>query len=148
MSTYKTYGPKGIIIAMKTHHILQALYKRSGYPNYAELARKSGYKDASGVQRYFEPKEEGEYLSLKVVRKLCKGLVGKGSPPITKSEVMALAGPLDVDFEVERRTIDDISNLDKYQIIAQVMKTIDTLNKEDQEIIAIRIANNLKKSRR
>lgn len=58
------------------------------------LARQMGYKRASSIQRYEDPKQYGGgYLKRDLVQKLADALVGKGDPAITAKEVWRLAGP-------------------------------------------------------
>lgn len=59
----------------------------------AEVAKSVGFRGASSYQRY----EDAEiftkkYLPLDLAEKLARALAGRGSPPITAREVMALAG--------------------------------------------------------
>lgn len=56
------------------------------------LARMLGKKGGSSVQRYLEPdKWNGKPLRIELVQDLDRSLVGKGTPPITRAEVWALA---------------------------------------------------------
>lgn len=57
----------------------------------AHVARQLGYKTPSGYQRY---EEEGSgSIGLSFAVKVAKVLAGKGEPPVTRAEVLELAGP-------------------------------------------------------
>ena len=72
---------------------LRKLKKRSGLPM-TTLAKKAGYKAASGIQRYFDPDQfTKEYLGFEIAKRFADALVGRGDPPITRQEVLTLAGP-------------------------------------------------------
>lgn len=59
-----------------------------------KLALEMGYKAASSIQRYMDPKLFlGGYLHRDIVSKLESAVLGKGIPPITREEIWALAGP-------------------------------------------------------
>ena len=69
----------------------------------AVLARALGYKGGSSYQRYEDPNlYTRKYLPLEIVEKLIPALEGKGEPPITKEEVLALAGPLPATGQQQR----------------------------------------------
>lgn len=79
---------------MKTHEILNALYKRSGYSSYEVLAHKMGYAHASSIQRYFkEDGRKGKYLSADIVERFSNAFVGHGTPLITHEDVWRLSSP-------------------------------------------------------
>lgn len=85
---------------------LRKLILRSGLSQ-ARVAKGSGYATASGIQRYVDDKQfTDKYLPLGVVKNLAKALVGRGIPPVTEAEVLALAGIDElvqpVGFEEER----------------------------------------------
>jgi hypothetical protein len=72
---------------------LTTLRHRSGL-SIKSLAVAMGYKNASSIQRYFDPDGyKGGYLHRDLVAKLVGALGGKGIPPITAEEVWELAGP-------------------------------------------------------
>ena len=76
-------------------HVTQRLDEMRGRSGLTvdELARRMGYKTASGVQRYLSPESyKKAYFSLDVARKIDRALTGMGLPPITRQEVYALAG--------------------------------------------------------
>lgn len=59
----------------------------------SKLARAMGLKGASSYQRYENPEMfTKEYLPLDIARKLAAVVVNTGHPPITESEILALAG--------------------------------------------------------
>jgi SOS-response transcriptional repressor LexA len=65
----------------------------------AQVARACGFKRASSYQRYEdETKFTRPYLPREIAEKLVGCLVGKGSPPITEADVMALTGVSGVDL--------------------------------------------------
>jgi hypothetical protein len=71
---------------------LRTLRERAGLPM-SEMARSLGLRGASSYQRYENPEMfKREFLPLEKARRLCRLIVGKGTPPITESEVLALAG--------------------------------------------------------
>lgn len=71
---------------------LRSLRERAGLPMSA-MARSLGLRGASSYQRYENPDMfKKEFLPLDKARRLCRTIVGKGTPPITESEVLALAG--------------------------------------------------------
>lgn len=81
-------------LSMETNSLgerLIALKARSGRSLEA-IARSGGYAGRSGVQKYFSPDYDAAALDIDVARKLAKGLVGYGSPPIGESEIFALTG--------------------------------------------------------
>ena len=65
---------------------MRALRKRAGL-SMAELAHAMGYAGSSSIQRY---ESQEDWLPVPIVEKLCRALVGKGSPPIMADEVYAL----------------------------------------------------------
>jgi phage repressor protein C with HTH and peptisase S24 domain len=71
---------------------LKHLRERSGL-SMAEIARAVGYRGASSYQRYEDPELfPKKYLPLDLAEKLARALAGRGSPPISREEVMAMAG--------------------------------------------------------
>lgn len=59
-----------------------------------EIAKAGGWSGRSSIQRYFSDRDFNvEWLSLPVARQFVKAFAGKGDPPITEAEVLALAGP-------------------------------------------------------
>lgn len=72
---------------------VRALRMRAGF-TLAELATRMGKRGASSVQRYENPNEyAGGYLKRDLVAELERALIGRGTPPIVRSEVWELAGP-------------------------------------------------------
>lgn len=77
----------------------------------ANVAKALGLKGSSSYQRYEDPDLfKKPYLPLHMVRRLADVLSGKGSPPVSREEILMLAG------------IDDLSptqmvSLDQHQII-------------------------------
>jgi transcriptional regulator with XRE-family HTH domain len=82
---------------------LKALRERAGL-TMAEVAAALGYKTASGYQRYEDADVyRKKYISIEMAEKLVPLLSGRGNPPITAAEVMALAGtPVPTPESVER----------------------------------------------
>ena len=79
-----------IIVAAK----LRELRVRSGV-SMAAAAKALGYKNASSYQHYENPDLfRKKYLPFEIAEKLAKLFMGRGTPPITTAEVMALAGPI------------------------------------------------------
>lgn len=71
---------------------LRKLLRRSGL-SLQELAVASHYKGASSIQRYFSDSEyTREFLHPSVAHVFADALEGKGSPAITRAEVLELAG--------------------------------------------------------
>lgn len=71
---------------------LKALRERAGL-SMERLARSCGYRGASSYQRYEDAAlYRRSWLPLPVVVKLAEVLTGLGEPPITRDEVLALAG--------------------------------------------------------
>lgn len=59
----------------------------------ADVAKSIGFRGASSYQRYEDPQIfTRKYLPLDLAEKLVAALSGRGIPPITASEVIALAG--------------------------------------------------------
>lgn len=57
------------------------------------LAKEMGYEGASSIQRYFDDaKFKDPYLKVDLAEKFAAALAGKGSPKITRGEVLTLAG--------------------------------------------------------
>lgn len=69
---------------------LRALRTRAGLGQ-DELARAVGYKKQSSISDY-ETKLRRRYVNVDVAERLANVLIGKGTPPITRQEVMDLAG--------------------------------------------------------
>lgn len=57
-----------------------------------EIAKDAGYKGRSGVQKYFSEDYDPPALDAVVAGKLCKALVGFGSPAITQDEIFGMVG--------------------------------------------------------
>lgn len=71
---------------------LKALRERAGL-SMDRLAHACGYKGASSYQRYENPAMYSKtWLPLALVAKVADALCGLGEPPITRDEVLALAG--------------------------------------------------------
>lgn len=71
---------------------VNALRKRAKM-SMGETAKALGYKGASGYQRYEDPDlYTKDVLPLHLVWKLVNVWAGKGSPPITREEILMLAG--------------------------------------------------------
>lgn len=75
---------------MTLHEKLQALKDRTGLSLRA-IAREMGYSQASSIQRYFSSDYPETALPANFISKLLAVLPGKGSPPITREEVLDLA---------------------------------------------------------
>lgn len=71
---------------------LRELRERSGLAM-EKLARRLGYKGASSYQRY-ESLDRAEYLDFDLAERIADAIAGSGSPPITRNEVLELAGDL------------------------------------------------------
>lgn len=69
---------------------LQQLKERSGLSLRA-IAREMGYSQASSIQRYFSADYPETGLPANFISKLLTALAGKGEPPITRGEILALA---------------------------------------------------------
>ena len=69
---------------------LRELLRRSGM-NQAETARAMGKKAPSSIQRYFLDYRHST-LNLAIAKEFARAWAGKGSPPITEAEILALAG--------------------------------------------------------
>ncbi|QPC43507.1 helix-turn-helix transcriptional regulator [Kaustia mangrovi] len=73
-------------------HKLQELLTRSGLSR-SKLSLLAGYSTPSGAQRFLDPDQYHEpFFRHDIAERFAKALAGRGSPPITKQEVMALAG--------------------------------------------------------
>lgn len=70
---------------------LAAMRGRSGL-SLEQVAQLAGYKGPSSVQAYFGKDYDPTHLDVTVASKLAKAMVGKGSPAITREEIMALTG--------------------------------------------------------
>lgn len=71
---------------------IKALRERAGL-SMADLARALGFRGASSYQRYEDPVLFTKpYVPLDMAEKLTAALAGRGIPPISRVEVMALAG--------------------------------------------------------
>jgi len=70
---------------------LMALRERSGL-SLAELARLSGYRGASSIQKLFKTDYNPSTLDAKVADRLSAALVGRGDPKIIPSDLNALTG--------------------------------------------------------
>ncbi len=72
---------------------LKKLRAHSGL-SLSELATKARFKGASSIQRYFDPTMfTKKYLGFDVAERFADALANMGDPPITRGEVLALAGP-------------------------------------------------------
>lgn len=64
-----------------------------------ETARLAGYRQASSYQRYEDPQEfTKKWLPMDVAERLLKAFVGKGYPPISSEDVMALTSPVALTY--------------------------------------------------
>lgn len=79
----------------KTGEALLALKRRAGMSLEA-IAAAAGYKGRSSVQNFFSPAFE-KPLEMEAAHKLASAFEGKGSPPISRNEVMALTGAFDTN---------------------------------------------------
>ncbi|WP_267433816.1 XRE family transcriptional regulator [Sphingomonas sp. GM_Shp_1] len=71
--------------------ILGDLRRRSGL-SLDDVAKRAGYKGRSSVQAYFANHYDPARLDSVVAEKLAMALVGLGTPPIERHEIMALVG--------------------------------------------------------
>lgn len=79
---------------------LKALRKRSGL-SVDDLAKAAGFKHGSAIYRYETPGMfRKRFLPIELTRSFAIAMKGKGIPPITEEEVMALAG-IFKDVEVQ-----------------------------------------------
>ncbi|MCW2246030.1 hypothetical protein M2352_001621 [Azospirillum fermentarium] len=81
---------------MDVTQTLRTMRERAGY-SLDSFAKDMGYRGASSIQRYEDPREYTDCLPYKFVKKALPLLVKRGIP---EAEVLALAGPLartDVD---------------------------------------------------
>ncbi|MES0811357.1 S24 family peptidase [Roseibium sp. SCPC15] len=72
------------------HERLQDLKERSGLSLRA-IAREMGYSQASSIQRYFSADYPETGLPAPFISKLLNALPGKGTPAITREEILTLA---------------------------------------------------------
>ncbi len=86
----RSYGDIGAMPTGTTGQQLVDLKTRSGLSLDA-IAIAAGYKGRSGVQSFFNAAYELP-LDGRVATKIADALDGKGTPPITRAEVMALTG--------------------------------------------------------
>ena len=86
------------------HQKLQALKDRTGLSLRA-IAREMGYSQASSIQRYFSPDYSEPALPANFVSKLLAVLPGKGSPPITREEVLELASGTVAEIQRKRPSL-------------------------------------------
>jgi hypothetical protein len=84
-----------------TGEILRAILNRADL-SVREFAIGAGYRHGSGVQRYIEPEFDGA-IKLDVAKRMADALEGKGEPPVSRGEVLALVG-VDGVFEAEVNT--------------------------------------------
>ncbi len=77
-------------VELTLHGKLQHLKERSGLSLRA-IAREMGYSQASSIQRYFSADYAEPVLPANFISKLLAVLPGKGTPPITREDVLALA---------------------------------------------------------
>lgn len=73
-----------------TGQILTELVARAGL-SMRSFAKACGYATASGVQRYMDESFDSN-ISLGVITRMARALVGKGDPPIQSGEVFYLVG--------------------------------------------------------
>jgi hypothetical protein len=73
-----------------TGTIIRNLMDRAGH-SVRSFALAAGYSHGSGVQRYIEADFDGQ-LRPDVARRLAGALAGRGSPPISESEIYGLVG--------------------------------------------------------
>lgn len=72
--------------------VLRTLIDRSGL-KMGPVATAADYAGPSSIQRYLdEAGMEGRYIRVDVAERFAKALAGRGVPPITREEVMELAG--------------------------------------------------------
>jgi hypothetical protein len=68
-------------------------FKRRTNFTMKKIANGMGYKNSSGVQRYFDSKgRKKKYLPADLVEKIEELFLGQGQPPISKDEIWQLAG--------------------------------------------------------
>lgn len=82
---------------------LAAFRIRSGM-TFNALAVAAGYAGGSSIQKYLDPAYD-QPLSVDVAIRFANALEGKGSPPITRVEVLSLA-PVPVDYNGQTVTFD------------------------------------------
>lgn len=73
---------------------IKALRERAGL-SMAEAAKRGGWRSASSYQRYEDPERfRRAFLPMDVAERLIKAFAGRGSPQITRVELLALTQPL------------------------------------------------------
>jgi phage repressor protein C with HTH and peptisase S24 domain len=70
---------------------LRIIRQRCGL-SMAEMAKLLDFKGSSSYQRYEDPTIYPDVLPLKFAQKLLASVLGKGEPPLSRSDIMALAG--------------------------------------------------------
>lgn len=88
----------GRMAEQQTGEALLALKKRSGM-SLSAIAKASGYSGRSSVQVFFSATYD-KVLDTEVAQKLADGLEGKGTPPISREEILALTGVLTPNAKV------------------------------------------------
>jgi hypothetical protein len=100
---------------------LCALVERAGF-SMAAFARAMGYRGASSIQRYLDPETFTlPRLPQAFAEKAAAVLEGRGSPPVRKGEVLALAGMTSNTphrGRPRRALLDDLDDIDLQSVRA------------------------------
>lgn len=87
----------------KPHEVLRDIRKRTGMSGTA-VAKIAGYKSASGYLRYENPEDKDKVDGLipyHVIQQLMPLFVGKGYPPVTHDELLAISDVKSVPADVK-----------------------------------------------
>jgi phage repressor protein C with HTH and peptisase S24 domain len=89
---------------------LRRFIARTGMSDIA-VARKAGYRFSSGLQRFVRDDYPNRYFQVKIVDKLAKVLVGRGTPPISAEEFYLKLAGLPVPLYVAKQPNIDMAEV-------------------------------------
>lgn len=94
---------------------LRIIRQRCGL-SMAEMAKLLDFKGSSSYQRYEDPTIYPDVLPLKFAQKLLASVLGKGEPPVSKLDIMALAGLTTDDVPGSLAALNDRKDVDERDI--------------------------------
>lgn len=95
-------GKRAMIVAKPPRERLRDIRERAGFSG-SQVARDLGYASAPGYLRYEQKSEQGDKpVPYDVVKKLIPLFKGRGDPPVTAEEMLALTDAKDIPSPLTR----------------------------------------------
>jgi len=95
---------------------LKEIVRRSGMSG-SQIARELGYASPPGFLRYTQDKQGDQPIPFPVIKKLIPLVRGRGNPPITTEELMALTDAKELPKRVEQALVHVVEDVDGFLVV-------------------------------